>query len=154
MSELTFACDAMLGRLARWLRLAGFDVSYTPELPDLALAGQARAEQRWLLTCDRRLAAVAGPRALLLRAQTTGEQVAELRNRLPLTVQPDLFLTRCSCCNTPLELVPGETVRDRVPPYVAIHAGRFMACRGCGKVYWPGTHVGRIARTLEEWFLP
>ncbi len=154
MSELTFACDAMLGRLARWLRLAGFDTAYAPGLADRALAGQARAEQRWLLTCDRRLAAVAGPRALLLRARTTGEQVAELRDRLPLTVHPGLFLTRCSCCNTPLESVPGAAVRDRVPPYVAVHAGRFMACRGCGKVYWPGTHVGKIARTLEEWFLP
>ena len=154
MSELTFACDAMLGRLARWLRLAGFDVSYTAELPDLALAGRARAENRWLLTCDRRLAGVAGPRALLLRARTTGEQVAELRKRLPMTAHPDLFLTRCSSCNTQLESVPADTVRDRVPPYVAVHAERFMACRGCGKVYWPGTHVARIARTLEEWFLP
>lgn len=143
----------MLGRLARWLRLAGFDASYSPELPDPALAGQARAEQRWLLTCDRRLAGLAGPRSLLLRTRTTGQQIAELRARLPLTVRSGLFLTRCSCCNAPLEVVPGETVRDRVPPYVAVHADRFMACRGCGRVYWPGTHVGRIVRTLEEWFL-
>jgi len=142
----------MLGRLARWLRLAGFDASYTPAVADLALAGRARAEQRWLLTRNRRLAGVAGPRALLLRARTTGEQVAELRRRLALTVRPELFLTRCSCCNASLEAVPGDVVRERVPPYVAIHAGRFMECPGCGRVYWPGTHVARIARTLGEWF--
>ena len=153
MSELTFACDAMLGRLARWLRLAGFDVSYDAGASDLGLAGRARAELRWLLTCDRRLAAVAGPRALLLRARATREQVAELRSRLPLVARPELFLTRCSGCNAILETVPGALVRDRVPPYVAVHAERFMACPGCGKVYWPGTHVGRIARTLEAWFL-
>ncbi len=152
MSELTFACDAMLGRLARWLRLAGFDVAYAADLPDLALAGRARVEQRWLLTCDRRLAAIAGPRSLLLRSRTTGEQVAELRERLPLAVRADLFLTRCACCNARLEVAAGEAVRDRVPPYVAAHADRFMSCPGCGRVYWPGTHVGRILRTLEEWF--
>ena len=150
---MTFACDAMLGRLARWLRLAGFDVSYSPELPDFALAGRARAEQRWLLTCDRHLAALAGPRSLLLRARATGEQIAELRARLPVTVRSSLFLTRCSCCNAPLEAVSRETVRDRVPPYVAVHSDRFMACRSCGRVYWPGTHVGKIIRTLEVWFL-
>ena len=150
---MTFACDAMLGRLVRWLRLAGFDVTYAPQLPDLELAGKARAEQRWLLTCDRRLAALAGPRSLLLRTRTTGQQIAELRARLPITATSGSFLTRCSSCNAQLEAVPPEAVRDRVPPYVAAHAGRFMACRGCGKVYWPGTHVGRITRALEEWFL-
>ncbi|MBZ5589894.1 MAG: Mut7-C RNAse domain-containing protein [Acidobacteriia bacterium] len=154
MSDLKFACDAMLGRLARWLRLAGFDVSYTPDLHDLMLAGKARAEERWLLTCDRRLAGLAGPRSLLLRARTTERQIAELRTRLPMTAQSHLFLTRCSHCNSPLEAVSCETVRDRVPPYVATHADRFVACRNCGRVYWPGTHVGRIVSTLEAWFLP
>lgn len=153
MSELKFACDAMLGRLARWLRLAGFDVSYSPDLPDLVFAGKARAEERWLLTRDRRLAGLAGPRSLLLRAPTTEEQVAELRTRLPMAAQSCLFLTRCSCCNAPLEVVSCEAVRDRVPPYVAAHADRFVTCQNCGRVYWPGTHVTRIIRTLEAWFL-
>jgi uncharacterized protein with PIN domain len=143
----------MLGRLARWLRFAGFDTSFLPDLPDLVVAGRARAEGRWLLTRDRRLAAVAGPRVVLLRARTVGEQVAELRARLPLSPNPKLFFTRCSRCNGALTEVPRETVRERVPPYVAVHAARFLACPGCGRVYWPGTHPSRIARNLEAWFL-
>ncbi len=151
MGELRFACDAMLGRLARWLRFAGFDVSFDPSLPDLPLAGRARAEGRWLLTCDRRLAAVAGPRVVLLRRAGVAAQIRELRERLPLAAEPARFLTRCSRCNGTLEEVAREAVRDRVPPYVAAHATRFMACTRCGWLYWPGTHAGRIARQLKEW---
>jgi uncharacterized protein with PIN domain len=153
VGELCFACDAMLGRLARWLRFAGFDTTFLPDTPDPAVAGQARAEGRWLLTRDRRLAAAAGPRVVLLRGRTVGEQVAELRARLPLAARPERFFTRCSCCNGRLAEVSRETVREKVPPYVAVHASHFLACPGCGRVYWPGTHPGRIAHALEAWFL-
>lgn len=153
MDELRFACDAMLGRLARWLRLAGYDVSFDPDVPGPALAGQARADNRWLLTCDRELAGMAGPRALLLRERAAGKQVSELRGRLPLAAHPSRFLTRCSCCNGLLEEIGREAVIDRVPPYVATHADRFVVCQRCGRVYWPGTHVGKIVHTLETWFL-
>jgi hypothetical protein len=153
VDELSFACDAMLGRLARWLRLAGYDASFDPDVPGLALVGQARADGRWLLTCDRELAGMAGPRALLLRERTAVKQVSELRGRLPLAAHPSRFLTRCSRCNGLLEEVGREAVINLIPPYVATHAGRFVACRECGRVYWPGTHVERIVRTLETWFL-
>ena len=152
MGELSFACDAMLGRLARWLRFAGFDTTFLPDVPDSTVAGQARVEGRWLLTRDGRLAASAGPRVVLLRAGTVGEQVAELRARLPLVARPELFFTRCSCCNGSLAEVPRDAVRARVPPYVAVHASRFFSCPGCGRVYWPGTHPKRITRQLEAWF--
>ncbi len=149
---MRFACDAMLGKLARWLRLAGFDASFDPGSARDAVAGRARTEGRWLLTRDRALAARAGPRALLLRAASTGAQVAELRERLPIAGDAGRFLTRCSCCNSPLAATAREAVRERVPPYVAAHAERFVACGACGRVYWRGTHVGRIVRTLEAWF--
>ena len=154
MDDLRFACDAMLGGLARWLRLAGYDASFDPDAPGRVLAGRARAEGRWLLTCDRELAAVAGPRALLLRERAAGRQIAELRARLPMAgdrgpVPHPLLVLQRACSRRSRR----EAVLDRVPPYVAAHAGRFMACRRCGRVYWPGTHVGRIVPTLEAWFL-
>ena len=152
MEDVLFACDAMLGRLARWLRFAGFDATYLPDTPDPAVAGQARAEGRWLLTRDRRLAARAGPRVVLLRASTVGEQVAELRARLPLLVRRERFFTRCSVCNGCLVESASDEIRDRVPPYVAMHTSRFFACPGCGRIYWRGTHPDRITRQLEAWF--
>ena len=142
----------MLGRLARWLRLAGWDASFDATLAGPGLAGQARAQGRWLLTCDRRLAAAAGPRVVLLHANGVAAQIRELRQRLPLTAPPTRFLTRCSTCNGELAPVAREAAARLVPPYIAAHASRFMACSGCGRVYWPGSHAAAITHRIEAWF--
>lgn len=142
----------MLGTLARWLRFAGFDTSYERGMADPMLAATARAEGRWLLTRDRRLAASAGPRVVLLREAILAAQVCEVRMRVAFDVDPGRFLTRCPHCNRRLEPVAVEAVRDVVPPYVATHATAFKRCLGCGTCYWRGTHVGRIERRLKELF--
>jgi uncharacterized protein with PIN domain len=151
-AEMRFACDAMLGSLARWLRFAGFDTLFQPALEDRQLAALARAEGRWLLTRDRRLAARAGPRVLLLAAHTLPDQVAELRRRLPLGVEEGRFFTRCAACNGQLLPLVRKEAAQLVPPYVATHAPSFRRCSACGRVYWPGSHYPRILRTLRELF--
>lgn len=148
VEELRFLCDAMLGRLARWLRLAGFDTRFEGAAADAELASIARVEGRWLLTRDRRLASIAGPRVVLLRASRVPDQLAEVSARLPLTAGTCRAFSRCPRCNGLLEEAARETVACRVPPYVAAHAGSFRVCRSCGQVYWPGTHVPRIERRL------
>ncbi len=151
--ELRLGCDAMLGTLARWLRFAGFDVLFDAVLEDRELAQRCRREGRWLLSRDRALVSTAGPRALLVTAQGLAGQVAEVRRRLPLPVEPARFFSRCSRCNGRLEEVSRGEVEHLVPPFVAVRAARFSRCRGCGKVYWPGTHHARIARRLAELFV-
>jgi uncharacterized protein len=152
VTELRFACDAMLGRLARWLRLAGLDASFDASLTGPALAGRAREEGRWLLTRNRRLAALAGPRVVLLHGAGVAGQIHELRRRLPVAASPERFLSRCSVCNGDLAPAAREAVAGLVPPYVAVHAARFLRCAGCGRVYWSGSHAAAIARRLEAWF--
>lgn len=152
VEPLALACDAMLGTLARWLRFAGFDVSYDATLDDSELAAQAREQGRWLLTRDRRLAAAAGPRVLLVRSGRLEEQIAEVRARLPLEITPRRAFSRCSRCNGVLREATPDEVHTRVPPYVLAHAPRFVVCDGCHRVYWPGTHTSRIARRIERLF--
>ncbi|MCS7182422.1 MAG: Mut7-C RNAse domain-containing protein [Thermoanaerobaculum sp.] len=153
MERPAFACDAMLGSLARWLRFAGFDTLYAPHVDDWQLAARAHAEGRWLLTRDRVLAARTGPRVVCLTAATLEGQVAELRRRLGLEVRQEEFCTRCSHCNGLLRPASQEEVRGLVPPFVATHASHFARCTLCGRVYWPGTHFPRILRRLEQLFL-
>lgn len=148
MADVIFACDAMLGSLARWLRLAGLDTHFDPVLSDAALSALARHEGRWLVTCDRRLAASAGPRAILLEQRPVDEQVVELRRRLPISTDALRFLSRCARCNGQLRDVTREKVAGLVPPYVAAHASGFKVCEGCRRVYWPGTHTEQIVRRL------
>ncbi len=144
-----FVCDAMLGTLARWLRLFGYDTLFLGPVEDRVVAKRAAAEERWLLTRDRELAAV-GPRTLLVRAEDLEEQLREVFARLELAPAAGLAGSRCAECNGELEAVEPEEVAAQVPPHVRRTAGRFRRCRGCGRVYWPGSHSGRIVARMHR----
>jgi uncharacterized protein with PIN domain len=145
-----FLCDAMLGSLARWLRLFGFDAEFAdPSLDDREVARRARENGRWLLTRDRELAAV-GPRSILVRSRTLDDHLVEVFHRLDIEPDPHLDSTRCAECNGELEDVTVKEVAAVVPPYVLETAPRFRRCNRCSRVYWPGTHTEKIRATLER----
>ncbi len=146
-------CDAMLGTLARWLRVLGVDASYS-RAEDEHLLARARLEGRVLITADVALAERAtrkGVQAVLVAPERLEAQLrtilVELRPRL------DPF-TRCLRCNVGLVQASREEVVDKVPPRVLRWAGRFARCPSCGKIFWPGTHVdgmrARLVRILRE----
>ncbi len=143
-----FLCDAMLGSLARWLRLFGFDCLFCLE-EDTVLVRRAAREGRWLLTRDRELAS-RGPRTLLVRSVTLEDQLVEVFRRLGLEPRPTLSGARCAACNGTLEAAARGDVEGRVPPFVARTAPRFRACTGCGRVYWPGSHADRILARMRR----
>lgn len=143
---MRFLCDAMLGRLAHWLRLLGYDAAYS-DAGDHELARQARAEDRILLTQDAQLAHRRGIRALLITSDAHNDQLRQVVQTFGLT-QSRVF-SRCPTCNTPLRGIPRPAVRDRVPPYVFQHHTTFHECPGCGKIYWRGSHWQRIRDQLD-----
>ena len=146
--SLRLLADCMLGRLAKWLRLLGYDTAYDNDATDHDLARRARAEGRVLLTRDRELAARRGLETLLIQSERLPEQVEEVQQALgpPL----DLSLSRCSVCNGILEAVSGNDVVDRVPPYVLRTHSDFRRCTDCGRVYWSGSHVEEMSEELED----
>lgn len=152
MEPARFACDLMLGKLARWLRLAGFDTAFDPYTSRPALVGLAREQGRWLLSRSQALIARAGPRALWLRSTSLAGQIGELRLRLGIELDQTRLWRRCSRCNGVVDEVARAEVVERVPPFVAVHAPRFFRCAQCQHVYWPGSHCGRIVRRLAALF--
>jgi uncharacterized protein with PIN domain len=139
----------MLGSLARWLRFFGFDTVFLEPGPeDRALAEQARAEGRWLLTRDCELAS-AGPRTMLIRTDGLVDQLLEVFGRLGLRPDATLENARCSECNGELEEVAREEVAEVTPPHVLATAPRFRRCSGCRRVYWPGSHSDKILHRME-----
>lgn len=138
--------DAMLGRLAKWLRLAGYDTTYWRDGSDEALIDRAQAEGRLIVTRDRQLAGRRGVRALLIAAETLDAQLAEARAALGGDPQP---FTRCPECNTALADLTRETARDLTPPYVWNTQREFRRCPGCGRVYWKGTHWPAVQARLR-----
>ncbi len=139
--------DAMLGRLAKWLRLAGYDTLYWRDGSDEELIAAARAGERVIVTRDRQLAGRRGVCALLVAAEVLDEQIAEVRAALGGDPQP---FTRCPECNEPLQELAHADARDLVPPYVWHTQTEFRRCAGCGRVYWKGTHWPAVQARLEE----
>ena len=129
--------DAMLGKLARWLRLLGFDTRYA-EGDNHRIAYLARSGDRVLVTMDRRLARRRGLRTVLLTSQSLDTQIAQVVE--VVGTPPPGASPRCMACNAPLQSVSREAVRDRVPPYVARTHEVFNCCPKCGKIYWKGSH--------------
>lgn len=140
--------DAMLGRLARWLRMLGYDAAYLQDTDDLALVRTARAESRLIVTRDQGLASRQGVQAILLHSQQIEQQLVELTGQIGKPQPP--AIPRCMLCNIPLEDLPSESARGRVPPYVWRAGYDFTACPRCRRVYWQGTHWQGIRRRLEQ----
>ena len=110
--------DAMLGRLARWLRLAGYDAVFWREGSDEQLIAAAREQRRLIITKDRALAARRGVDAVRIDADALDGQMAEARKALALRgAQPEPF-TRCAECNGPVAELPRAQAEGAVPPYV------------------------------------
>jgi len=146
-----FLADCNVGRLARWLRVLGFDAAYEPALPDAQIVARALAERRVLLTRDadmmRRRAISGGElQAILLRHDRVEDQVRQVLTELAL--EPSQALTRCLDCNAELEPRAKQAVADRLPPHVRATQERFSQCPSCARVYWPGTHWERMRERI------
>jgi uncharacterized protein len=146
-----FLADSNVGRLARWLRVLGYDAVYEPVLPDAQVVARARAEARVLLTRDvdmmkRRVIVSGTVQAILLRDDTIHDQLRQVLTQLAL--EPGQTLTRCIDCNAELQARAKEAVADRLPPYVRATQERFSECPSCARVYWPGTHWERMRERI------
>jgi uncharacterized protein with PIN domain len=149
---MRFVVDVMLGKLAKWLRIMGYDVLYSNTCRDEELARIAAAEGRCLLTRDRELLSrFRLKHALFVRSVRVTDQLRELSCVLDLACRPPVF-SRCTACNAEIHEVEREDVAEEVPEYVYLTSLHFYRCGGCRKVYWPGTHVARMEEQLREIF--
>jgi hypothetical protein len=144
-----FLVDAMLGKLARYLRMCGHDAAYALDRgveSDDAVAALADGEDRTLLTRDESLAARVDD-AILLTAREVTAQLGELRD-----VGVDVSLadrpTRCGACNGPLDPVPPEADLPDYAPDPATTA--VWRCRRCGQYFWKGSHWDDVERRLAD----
>jgi uncharacterized protein with PIN domain len=145
---MRFVADAMLGTLAKWLRILGYDTWFDAALNDNELVRLARAEDRVLLTRDRELAQRRGVQTMLVLSEKLDDQVHQVL--ADLNLKPAQAFSRCPVCNEPLEPLDPEAARARVPAYVARTQRTFKICLVCQRVYWRGTHWQRMEKRLEK----
>lgn len=139
-----FVCDVQLGKLARRLRLLGFDVAYRNLADDAELLATSLSENRILLTQDRGLLKHRKlTHGYLVRSPHWQEQVIEVLRRFDLVSRLDPF-SRCANCNGRVVPVDKAAVESLLPPNVREGFQEFCQCETCGKVYWQGTHFDRL----------
>jgi uncharacterized protein len=147
--EHRFAADRMIGRLARLLRLLGFDTIFLPTLDPAELAEIARREDRIILTRGEiRKRFPAADRVFRVQSEYPPEQLREVVEEFSLDPRSGLW-TRCTMCNGAIASVPRESVQSEVKPKVFELYQEFFRCSACGHVYWHGSHVQRILKNLS-----
>ena len=148
--ELKFVCDRMLGTLARYLRILGYDTLYPEEARDAELLFLAYTQERILLTRDTRMGTRISPNIFVLKSVIPEEQLKKVVKKFKLKTEDTLF-TRCLECNTPLVEVEKKEVKGKIPPYVFKHHNKFAKCPECKKYYWTGTHMKKMKKRVKKW---
>jgi uncharacterized protein with PIN domain len=145
-----FVLDVHLGALARGLRMLGFDSLYHNDFTDETIIAISIAERRIILTRDVGILKHGSvTHGYWLRATLPERQLREVADRFDLYGRIAPF-RRCMVCNAPIAPVDKEAVLDTLPPRIARAHQRFFRCRGCGKVYWKGSHYERMLRKIER----
>ena len=141
---------AELGRLARWLRILGFDTVVFAQRPRRELVLRSLKEDRVIATRDSRMSRFTGVRMLHIRSDFIEEQLEQVIRELHLAVDTEKLFSICIVCNRQLEEAPRQTVKEKVPPFVFEKTDRFMICPGCRRIYWKGTHWALAKKFLER----
>ena len=146
-----FLVDCMLGTLARWLRLCGYDTEYHNDCEDDILLEKAIDGDLILVTRDRELngrARKRGITSVLVENSSYVEQLAYVKKVIGLELHPQS--TRCSNCNNTIRKAEKETIKSKIPDRTYNAYEEFWICDSCGKVYWKGSHWTKIVETLKK----
>jgi hypothetical protein len=150
-SRIKFVLTEELNRLARWLRLLGYDSAVYKSISKHKLITLAVKEKRTLLTRDKKLAKDKRvfPRILISNVDFK-KQIREL---IPiLDYSEEALFSRCMECNKPLYPVRKDNIRTLVPEFVFSNFAQFKLCRRCGRIYWQGSHYQKMKEDLQNLF--
>ncbi len=148
--SVRFLVTEECGRLARWLRLMGYDTAIGPTKSLTELYRWAYNEGRIVVTRNRKVGASCLFRVIQLTSTERDAQLRQITQELRLPVHEAQFFSRCDVCNVPVQPIAKTQVKDRVPPYVYTHQEAFHACPSCQRIYWAATHWQRACAVFEK----
>lgn len=147
---MKFLLTRELGRLAKWLRILGFDARYERSSDKAYVMMEALKEERILVTRSLRFGTRHGGTLVFIRRDGLEEQLKDLLGALHIGIDRHQFFRRCTICNVPLIAAAKQEVRAHVPAHVYEIQDDFMRCPGCGRVYWKGTHWGNVEGIIKS----
>lgn len=147
---MKFIVDSMLGKLAKRLRLMGYDTYYDPKADDREILRLSKEEDRFIVTRDSQMAKIHGAKVLLIRSTDLMTQLKEMSKLAKISPESGLSFSRCPECNTPVKDVSKEEVKNIVPKFVYETLNKFSYCPKCKKAYWQGTHYQKLRNELKS----
>lgn len=151
--SLSFIVDHNVAKLARWLRMMGYNATIFDQSDDWQMIRTALAENRIIITKDtgvmkRRVITSGKIRALLITGDIPDKQIQQVIKAFQLDNKKPLSI--CLECNTNLIDIGRDKIKDRVPAYIYRTKSQFVECPVCKRVYWQGTHWRAMMQTLEK----
>ncbi|MFH1958210.1 MAG: Mut7-C RNAse domain-containing protein [bacterium] len=148
---MKFLVDRMCGRLAKWLRLLGYDASYVMQAqkPEEIIYDSLR-EQRVILTRNLRISGAKGFRVYHVKSGDFFSQAKEVVGEFKLKIGGDKIFTRCINCNGGIKKIEKREAEGLVPAYVYQTAEAFYCCKNCKKIYWKGSHLELARKILNK----
>jgi uncharacterized protein with PIN domain len=152
---MKFIADRMLGKLARELRMLGYDTVYYRGESTYPLMKLAREEGRVILTRHTQL----GPkrpedRVITITEDKPSLQLRELIQKKIISLHENPFFSRCLECNTLLNEIPREEAEGEVPDFIFYQQKAFFRCSQCSRIYWQGSHQDHMQKKIEALFGP
>lgn len=151
--QMEFIVDGMLGKMARWLRMLGYDTKYSSSMSDDEILKAASEEGRVILTRDYEFfkrANVHGVKAVFVEGNTNAEKLADLSRQLNISLEININESRCPKCNAKIASIRKEKVKDKVPESTYSFYDEFWECSSCGQIYWKGSHWKKINNILKH----
>ena len=148
---MKFLCDRMLGTLAKWLRIYGFDTLFaTNEMEDNQLLNISKKENRILFTRDKNLAIEARRENIKIVEVKTTDIDEQIKSVLSGTkVDKTKILSRCILCNSEVEEIKKQDIKEKVPEKVFTNNEKFWLCKKCDKIYWKGSHYEKMFEKIN-----
>jgi len=145
-------CDQMLGTLAKWLRILGFDTFYeNAEMSDEDLLSIAKGENRTIFTRDKELIIRGKKKNLNVISIETTDLDLQLNQALKhVNIDEKSILSRCTLCNTVLDTIEKNKVQGKIPSKVFENNEKFWFCSKCNKFYWMGSHYNEMINKIDK----
>ena len=148
---LKFIADVNVGKLAKWLRMLGFDTLYNSRYDDLEIIRIALDEDRYILTRDTGIAQrKSAKKCILITSDETIQQLRQVVKESKIKICEENAFSRCIICNNVLQPIQKETVFGKVPPYIYKIHNKFAFCCNCQKYFWQGSHLDGMKSIISR----
>jgi len=147
---MKFILTKELGRLAKWLRILGYDTIYYDKDDKSRLIIISLRDERVILTREAKMSRFTGVRLLQISEDFVEKQLEQVIKELGLEIDENRTFTRCVDCNELLVDIKKEAAKEKVPPYVFETQNEFKMCPDCRKVFWRGTHWELVKKFLKK----